>query len=121
MASSKNKISRLPETLDLALYAGDGVSIRISLTTSDGNPITVPGTVKAQIRKARSDSTVAAEFTATPVDGAVIISLTGTQTAALVPDEHQFSGVWDLQWIPDGGQPTTLVRGAVTCDGDVTR
>lgn len=115
------KISRVPETLDLALYAGDGVSIRLSLTNSTGDPISVTGTMKAQIRATHSATEASAEFDATPEENAIVISLTGDQTQALVTGEDKFEGVWDLQWVPQDGQPTTLVRGKVTCDADVTR
>lgn len=115
------KISRVPESLDLALYAGDGVSIRLALTDSAGAPIGVTGTMKAQIRASHSSPEVAAEFAATPEDSAIVISLTGEQTQGLVPEEEQFTGVWDVQWVPQDGQPTTLVKGKVTCDADVTR
>jgi hypothetical protein len=115
------KISRVPESLDLALYAGDGVSIRLSLTNSAQEPITVTGTMKAQIRSTSSATDPAAEFATTPEENAIIISLTGDQTQSLVTGEEQFTGVWDLQWVPEDGQPVTLVRGKVTCDADVTR
>ncbi|HVI77807.1 MAG TPA: hypothetical protein VM715_06520 [Candidatus Acidoferrum sp.] len=118
---AKTKISRVPETLDLALYAGDGVAIRLSLTNSTGDPIGVTGTMRAQIRTSRSSPEVSAEFTAVPEDNAIVISLTGEQTQALVSGDEPFAGVWDLQWVPEGGEPATLVRGQVTCDADVTR
>lgn len=115
------KISRVPESLDLALYAGDGVSIRLSLTNSAKDPIQVTGTMKAQIRSTHSAPEASAEFTAVPEDNAVVISLTGDQTQALVTGEDKFEGVWDIQWVPQDGEPVTLVRGKVTCDADVTR
>lgn len=115
------KISRLPETLDLALYAGDGVAIRLTLTDSANQPISATGAMTAQIRASHSAPDVAAEFNAAPEDNAIVISLTGEQTQALVPGEEKFEGVWDLQWTPENGQPTTLVRGKVTCDADVSR
>lgn len=115
------KISRVPETLDLALYAGDGVSIRLSLTNSAKEPITVTGTMKAQIRPTHSAPDASAEFAAVPEDNAIVISLTGDQTQSLVSGEDRFEGVWDIQWVPQDGEPVTLVRGKVTCDADVTR
>lgn len=115
------KISRVPEVLDLALYAGDGVSIRLSLTNSTQEPITVTGAMKAQIRSSHSAPEAAAEFNAVPEENAVVISLTGEQTQSLVTGEEKFEGVWDIQWVPENGEPVTLVRGKVTCDADVTR
>ena len=118
---AKTKISRVPETLDLALYAGDGVSIRLTLTNSTGDPIGPTGVVKAQIRTHYSDPEISAEFSVASEENSIVISLTGDQTQSLVTSDETFEGVWDLQWIPEGGQPATLVRGKVTCDADVTR
>lgn len=120
---AKKKIDRNPETLDLALYAGDGVSIRLGVTDNSGDPVTVAGELKAQIRESRGAVAVAAEFTATPEaeTGSVIISLTGAQTQSLITDGENFSGVWDIQWQPPNAEPITLTAGTVTCNADVTR
>lgn len=120
---AKAKINRMPETLDLVLYAGDGVSIRLGVTDNTGNPVTVAGELKAQIRENRGSTEVAAEFTTVPEEGtgAVIISLTGAQTQDLVSAGESFTGVWDIQWRPVDGEPVTLTTGEVTCNADVTR
>lgn len=118
------KISLLPEPLDLALYAGDGASIRLTVTDNAGASIPVGGEVIAHIRKTRSDVAPAAEFSVNLVNaatGVVIISLTGVQTAALLGGKPSFKGAWDVQWKPTGGQPVTLVQGRVECNADVTR
>jgi hypothetical protein len=44
------QINLQPQTLDLALYAGDGVEFRLVCTNTAGAPIDVTGTIKAQIR-----------------------------------------------------------------------
>lgn len=120
---AKNRINRVPDSLDLALYAGDGVSIRLGLTDSSGDALTISGEMKAQIRQTKTAGEVAAEFTTTPdpATSSVVISLTGVQTAGLVENEVAFKGVWDIQWVPEDGQPVTLIQGEVTCDADVTR
>lgn len=120
---AKNKIDRTPETLDLTLYAGDGVSIRLGVTDNSGNPVTVSGELKAQIRERRGAPEVSAEFDTVPEaeTGSVIISLTGEQTQALITGDDNFSGVWDIQWRPTNGEPVTLTTGAVICNADVTR
>jgi len=120
---AKAKIDRRPETLDLALYAGDGVSIRLGVTDNSGAPVAVEGELKAQIRESRGAPEVAAEFTTTPEEetGSVLISLTGEQTQSLVANGEDFSGVWDIQWQPVNGEPVTLTTGQVTCNADVTR
>lgn len=120
---AKTKIDRTPETLDLVLYAGDGVSIRLGVTDNNGGTVTVAGELKAQIRASRGATEVAAEFAAVPEEGtgSVIISLTGAQTQDLVVSGENFSGVWDIQWRPPDGEPITLTTGQVICNADVTR
>jgi hypothetical protein len=120
---AKSKIDRTPETLDLVLYAGDGVSIRLGVTDNSDAPVTVTGELKAQIRTSRISPDVSAEFSAVPEEGtgAVVISLTGEQTASLITEGETFSGVWDVQWHPPNSEPVTLTMGAVTCNADVTR
>jgi len=124
MASKQKKIDLRPTTLDLDLYSGDGVSILLTITNNDGDPIPVDGAITAQIRKERLDTDIQAEFAVDltdAADGNLVVSLTGDQTAALIVDEPTFSGVWDIQWVATGAQPRTLVQGQVTCDADVTR
>ena len=121
---STPKISLIPDALDLALYAGDGVSIRLTVTGNDSAPLSVDGEVTAQIRKRQLDPEVLAEFVADLTGGAtgiIFISLTGEQTAALIVDKPVFKGVWDVQWHKTGSQPITLVQGKVECNADVTR
>lgn len=114
-----------PQILDLALYAGDGVSFRLICTDADGAPIDVTGAVKAQIRLERlTEDPALAEFSANMVDayqGVVVLSLTGEQTQDLVEPSGKFVGVWDIQWTASGGQPRTLCQGKVECVTDVTR
>ena len=122
MAASK--ISLIPSLLDLELYAGDGVQLVLGLTNGSGGPLSVTGAVKAQIRANRADVAAATEFAADLTNGAtgtVILSLTGIQTASLVQGATKFEGVWDMQWTKAGGEPVTVLQGAITCDPDVTR
>jgi hypothetical protein len=117
------KISLIPSSLDLELYAGDGVSLVFGLNDSDGNPLNVTGTVIAQIRETRADIDPSADFTADLTNGAsgqVVLSLTGVQTGALIGQKQRFEGVWDMQWTKAGSEPVTVLQGKVTCDPDVT-
>jgi hypothetical protein len=119
------KISLIPSSLDLALYAGDGVSLLFNLNDSAGQPLDVTGVVAAQIRDDRADAVALADFTSDLTQGAqgiVVLSLTGDQTAGLIQQDYkQFTGFWDMQWTKNGGEPVTVLQGAVTCDPDVTR
>lgn len=126
MASS-SPISLVPETQDLRLYAGDGVELLLSVSNGVG-PTELTGTIAAQIRSSRADSEVLAEFGVDITDattGLATLSLSGDQSRALHGDPEtpleKFTGVWDVQWTPDGGEPETLVQGSVESNLDVTR
>lgn len=122
-------ISLLPQVLDLQLYGGDGVELRIVVTDSDGAPLPLTGAIDAQIRTSRTSGEEAAVFAADLVEadtGIVYLSLTGAQTGALhgTPPQQpteRFQGVWDVQWTPTGAEPVTLVQGSVESSLDVTR
>ena len=119
-----------PQVLDLVLYAGDGVSFRLICTDKAGAPVDVTGSVAAQVRLNRSKAEESIiEFAAEMQDaytGIIVLSLTGDQTQALmdhpsVNSSGKFTGVWDVQWEPEGLEPRTLCQGAVECVADVTR
>jgi hypothetical protein len=120
-------LSFRPTIVNLLLYAGDGLSIRLTCKDKAGNPIDISGSVKAQIRLDRlhPNEPALAEFTVSLVDayiGNIALSLTGTQTLSLLGDgENKFVGVWDVQWTPSDLQIRTLVQGSVECVADVTR
>lgn len=121
---AKKKLSFVPQTLDILLYAGDGAGIRFTITDSAGDALPLTGTMKAEIRASREAADPAlATFDVDLSDfneGVVLISLTGVQTHALISDSEKFEGVWDLEWTPTGEEPATLVQGVVECMPDVT-
>jgi hypothetical protein len=130
MAKAISKeINVQPQILNLALYAGDGLSFRLVCTDLAGAPVDITGTVNAQIRiRPIADDPAVVEFTAGLTDaylGIVTLSLTGEQTHALSIDpssrQGKFTGVWDIQWIPADSEPRTLCQGKVECVSDVTR
>ncbi len=106
-----------PAKLDLKIVAGDSFSRSILLTDENG-AINLTGlTGRAQIRD-RANGKLLGTFTvviAAPLTGAVVFSLTTTETRAL-PGK----GVWDLEL--DGGvtNTTTIVAGDVCVIPDVT-
>jgi hypothetical protein len=118
-----------PEILDLALYAGDGISFRMICTDVNNEPVDISGDVKAQIRVHKADPDPPVEtFSVNVVDassGIIYISLTGIQTQNLMTNpataDGRFLGVWDVQWTKAGSQPRTICVGQVDCVGDVTR
>lgn len=118
-------ISVVPQAVDLDLYAGDGVDLRLTITDGDsGALVDVTGAVLAQVRQSRDTATPAAQFSVQSsgaAQGVLVLALTGLQTGALMNGDTRFKGVWDVQWTPPSGQPRTLVQGVVTCQLDVTR
>lgn len=124
------QLSTQPPVLDLALYAGDGISFKL-ICTDDADPpqpVNVTGDVQAQIRVNRADVDSMATFSADMVgadQGEIILSLTGDDTAGLMEGsgvvKGKFTGAWDVQWTAVGGEPRTLVQGKVECISDVTR
>jgi hypothetical protein len=120
-----SKISLVPDSLDLALYAGDGATIKLTVIDNASAPLIVDGEVIAQIRRKRLDSEALLAFAVDLTegsDGVVFISLTGEQTASLIVDNKpSFTGVWDVQWRKTGKEPITLVQGAIGCVANVSR
>lgn len=52
--------------------------------------------------------------------GQITLSLTATETAALL-DWPANKGVYDLEMVSSGGQVTRLLKGTITLDPEVTR
>lgn len=125
----EKEINVQPQILNLALYAGDGISFRLICKDLAGAPVDITGTVRAQIRvRPTEDDPPIVEFTAGLTDaylGVVVLSLTGDQTQELVDDPSssggKFVGVWDIEWDPATSEPRTLCQGKVECVSDVTR
>lgn len=122
-------INLQPQVLDLALYAGDGISFRLICSDNSGAPIDITGIVKAQVRVDRlnADPPVV-EFSSEildPQSGIIVLLLTGDQTQELVDHASatagKFTGVWDVEWEPSDSEPRTLCQGKVECVADVTR
>jgi hypothetical protein len=113
-------ISFIPQSLDIACYAGDGALVRLSVTQG-GNPLDVSGNHEAQIRAKRLDTDPVDIFNIDDdeaFNGILIMSLTGEQTSGF---GDGFKGVWDLQWTASGAEPVTLIQGSISCVLDVTR
>lgn len=117
-------VSRVPEVMDLELYAGDGSTFRFSVTDANGEPFPLDGVATSQIRAKRKDPDPLLEWTVDESEmesGVFILSLSGTQTASLIKDGRTFNGVWDLQYTATDAEPKTFIQGKVTCYADVTR
>lgn len=119
------QISVIPQRVDLVVYAGDGLALRLSSVNADtGDSLDLAGEIGAQVKANRSDTEPITEFTVDAekaAEGILELSLSGEQTAALLTESSRFKGSWDVQWLADGEQPRTLVQGNLTCVLDVTR
>jgi hypothetical protein len=123
VAACSGQITLQPPVVNLALYAGDGASIRLVLDNVMGAIVPLAGSVTAQIRAARTDATAAQSFAvdlSEAADGVALLSLTGDQTDALAASAD-FVGVWDVEYTATGEEPLTLVQGKATVKKDVTR
>jgi hypothetical protein len=112
-----SSVSFVPKGLALSLYAGDGASLKLTVTDKDKAPIDLVGNVTAQIRKRREDPGPLTSFSVQVASNVATLVLTGAQTTQL----GQFSGFWDCQWVAPGSEPVTLIQGQVQCTLDVTR
>jgi hypothetical protein len=112
-------VTAVPPTLDIQLYAGDDVVITLTITT-DGAPYDLTGILLSEIRKAHGAEVVTV-FTANapdPNSGVCYLSLTGDETTLLGADGGRHS--WDLQLTNPMGLVSTLARGGVTTQLDIT-
>jgi hypothetical protein len=122
---STQTIDLSPQILNLVLYAGDGVKIRLTVVDNDDAAIDLTGEIESQIRITRdktdpANATFSVDLT-DQTDGIVVLSLTGDDTQGLVTDGKKFKGFWDVQWTPTGEQPRTILQGKVECFEDVSR
>jgi len=106
---------------DLVIYQGDDYAAAVSVVRADGTPADLTGyTASAQIRRDIADrASLGATFTATITDataGTLTLSLPASATRTL-----QGSYVWDMEVASAGGVTTTILAGAVTITGEITR
>lgn len=115
-----------PKILDLVLYAGDGVKLRLTVVDNTQEAVPLTGVMEADIRIKRTDDDppvlgFTIDLTESD-DGIAYLSLTGEQTQELAPiPAKKFQGEWDLQWTPEDSEPRTLFQGKVVCNNDVSR
>ena len=103
-----------PEAVDITGYAGDTLSLRV--TVSDPS-IVAGGTWTAQVRQTQASAEIKATFAVTiESPGVALLTLAADDTAAL----GGFVGVWDCQ-VTNTGTARTLVQGKISFDPDVTR
>jgi hypothetical protein len=112
------KFDTRPTVVDIDHYAGDTLSIRV----------TVPADVvagrqwRAQVRTKRTDPIFAAEFICTPdADGATI--MLSSAACKRLAAEGVYKGFWDVQVAEPGDLDpvTTVASGQLNIHPDVTR
>lgn len=110
-------VTRLPDTLNLAVYAGDDVSVDLVIQDADGADADLSeARVRAQIRVRPQWPSVAGVFSSGISGNIISLLLPGSVTARL-PSRC----VWDCELTDATDQVTTLVAGAITVTPDVTR
>lgn len=118
MREAAINVNARPNRVDLNIYAGDDMSVRITVNNSDGTPADLTGnTATAQIRATHTADDPLADFT-TLVDptGVVMLSLDAATTAVLPT-----WAVWDCQIQAPLGQTTTIAAGSIRTAQEVTR
>lgn len=107
-----------PSRVDLNIYAGDDVAVRINVKNPGGTPADLTGAVAtAQIRASHTADVALADFdTVVDPSGVVMISLDAATTAALPG-----WAVWDCQIVAPAGQVTTIAAGSIRTAQEVTR
>jgi hypothetical protein len=109
-------INTRPQAVNLSLYAGDDVSIDVTVLNNDGTPANLTGaTAESQIR-ATADAVTSVDFATTVTGNVVTLALTNVQSATLPA-----TGVWDLQITDSGGKITTIAGGRIDVAAGVTQ
>lgn len=107
----------LPGIANVTRKLGDKLSIKWILKDANGVDIVFPaGTWAAQWRKS-PHAPSAIPFDVAIDGGMPRISMTPAVQRTCVP----LVGVWDLQFTPTGGDPTTYLMGTWTWQEDVTK
>jgi hypothetical protein len=113
-----------PPKVDLLrIRAGDRNLFTLKLTTK-GLPFDLTGlTVEAQARLTPLDPAIAVTAVINVLDaeqGLLEMRWPGEDVRALLADNSNWNGVWDLQ-VGNGSDPQTLMAGVFTVEPDVTR
>lgn len=111
-------IDARPKPVDLQLYAGDDVTLEVTVTdnATPPAPIDLTGyTALAQLR-GTADAAISVDFDATITTNVISLTLAGADTTAMPA-----KGVWDCQVTSATGAVTTLCAGKVTVTAEVSR
>lgn len=108
----------VPAVVDLRLYEGDDVFLRVVVTDPDTNgPADLTGyTAQSQIRSTATATDIMCEFDVEIVDNIVYLTLDSAATTG-----QTGRGVWDVQLTDPDGVVETVAGGRVTWVAEVTR
>jgi hypothetical protein len=107
-----------PAAVNMRGYRGDTFATRLTFRHTDGTPVVLAGTWRAQIRAEPSDAVELDHFDVDVTEqaaGVIMVALSAAQTLAL-PERT----VWDLENIGTTSVRTWL-NGTLHLGGDVTR
>lgn len=114
------KIDLTPGVVDLVLYAGDVGAVIIEAVDDNDTPVDLSawtGWIAQWRAKPKATDAIDLTVDATDAaDGLLTVLFTAAATAAFRP-----TGVWDIEGLTPGGDPHTVVHGAVETDQDVSR
>jgi hypothetical protein len=117
-----NVVDMTPTKIDLHLYQGDDLLLRIGVFDADGAAIDLTGAIpSSQIRTTAEDPVVLAEFIAlvSAVDKNVVELHLTSADSALLPTDAELA--WDVQYVDVEDLTTTVAAGAVCVEPEVTR
>lgn len=111
-------LSTLPQVIDIDHYAGDTLTLHITVPTE----VIAGRTFVAQVRANKSATKVDATFTVSITAGGADIILPSATSLELTK-RGVFEGFWDVQLQGAGGTDpvTTLAYGELRLHSDVTR
>ena len=110
--------SNLPANHNLVIYKGDYVELLVTIRDSVGIPVNLVGATPRAVLKSDYSDRLPIEFAATLTEfaGEVLLSLTSSQTATLLPGSY----IWDFQVTFSPLRTRTYIAGDVTVYDDVT-
>ena len=107
-------LSAVPRQVNLRLYAGDRFAMTITVTTPDGDPVSIDDAqIQAQIRAHPDSPAALTEFEIHADGNRIVLHLSGAQTARLSDLAY-----WDCEWAE---RELTLAFGMITIRRQVTR
>jgi hypothetical protein len=106
-------IDLTPARVDITVTQGDTLTFQLVVEDSDGQPVTLSGTVSAQARRTFKDE-VAVPFTVTTSGNVATLTLTAAQTVGMLG-----TWVWDCDYVTSG--TVTIAAGEVRVLPEVRR